>query len=86
MSKIICASEISASAFSVLVFARVFRLLRFLWFGLFRFRDLGHRAFRRDLVAVSADTSTPWGAARDGRINTLQDPHRQLRSYKGEEA
>lgn len=48
------------------------RLLRLLWFGHFRLWELGGPALQGDLVAVGADTSTPWGTTFDGGINTLR--------------
>ena len=48
------------------------RLLGLLWFGYFRLWVLGSTALQGDLMAVGADTSTPWSTAFDGGINTLR--------------
>ena len=46
-------------------------LLGLLWIRLFRLWELRGHALQRDLVAIGADASTPWGTAFDGGINTL---------------
>jgi hypothetical protein len=55
----------SHSSCSVLVLAWLLR------FGVFRLGLRLSPALEGDLVAIGADTPTPWGTTSDGGINTL---------------